>query len=123
VIRDLERLAVDLEAQFPLPPETASIPRTGLFMAVIRSYLPSKRVVQEYAMTVSAWTWLLEEIRKHASRSLVSPGSSVGILAAQSIGEPISQTNLKSFQSAGGFGVPSISRAGVRVGPTTGAVS
>jgi len=44
---------------------------------------------------------LVQALRRHVYRALVAPGEMVGAIAAQSIGEPTSQSTLNTFHHAG----------------------
>ncbi|KAJ2511985.1 DNA-directed RNA polymerase II core subunit rpo21, partial [Coemansia sp. RSA 1937] len=48
-----------------------------------------------------AFDWLLAEIETRFKRAQVNPGEMVGVLAAQSIGEPATQMTLNTFHNAG----------------------
>lgn len=45
--------------------------------------------------------YLFELIKKSYNKSIITPGESIGIIAAQSIGEPTTQLTLNTFHSAG----------------------
>jgi len=56
------------------------------------------------AASINAYTFqhvLANEIRRRVTEALVQPGESVGIIAAQSIGEPSTQFTLDAFHQAG----------------------
>ncbi|KAI9855877.1 MAG: DNA-directed RNA polymerase II subunit rpb1 [Vezdaea acicularis] len=74
---------------------------TILFKALIRSRLAFKRVVLEYSLNKNAFQSVIGEIAERFSRALVNPGEMVGVLAAQSIGEPATQMTLNTFHFAG----------------------
>ncbi|KAG9729113.1 RNA polymerase II largest subunit, partial [Aureobasidium melanogenum] len=74
---------------------------TILFKALLRSRLAFKRLVKEYSLNKLALDNILGDILNRFSRSLVSPGEMVGVLAAQSIGEPATQMTLNTFHFAG----------------------
>ncbi|KAJ2341955.1 DNA-directed RNA polymerase II core subunit rpo21, partial [Coemansia sp. RSA 2671] len=74
---------------------------TLLFQIHLRSTLATKRVIEEYHLTKEAFDWLLAEIETRFKRSQVNPGEMVGVLAAQSIGEPATQMTLNTFHLAG----------------------
>lgn len=74
---------------------------TLLFCIHLRSILASKRVINELRLTPKAFYWLVGEIETRFLKSLVSPGESVGAIAAQSIGEPTTQMTLNTFHHAG----------------------
>jgi DNA-directed RNA polymerase II subunit RPB1 len=74
---------------------------TLLFKAHLRSRLAFKRVVMEYSLNKLAFQNVLGEIESRFSRAAVNPGEMVGVLAAQSIGEPATQMTLNTFHFAG----------------------
>ncbi|KAJ2743394.1 DNA-directed RNA polymerase II core subunit rpo21 [Coemansia sp. BCRC 34301] len=74
---------------------------TLLFQIHLRSTLATKRVIEEYHLTKEAFDWLLAEIETRFKRAQVNPGEMVGVLAAQSIGEPATQMTLNTFHLAG----------------------
>ena len=74
---------------------------TMLVKALFRSRLAFKRVVQEYSLNKLAFDNILGDIEHRFTRSAVSPGEMVGVLAAQSIGEPATQMTLNTFHFAG----------------------
>ncbi|KAI9598262.1 hypothetical protein BDF19DRAFT_493732 [Syncephalis fuscata] len=74
---------------------------TLLFKIHLRSKLASRRVLEEYRLSAQAFEWILGEIETRFSTSLVHPGEMVGVLAAQSIGEPATQMTLNTFHFAG----------------------
>lgn len=84
--------ALSLEAQ-----ENATL----LFKAHLRSRLAFKRLVTEYALNKLAFQHVLGEIRHRFNDAAVNPGEMVGVLAAQSIGEPATQMTLNTFHFAG----------------------
>ena len=72
-----------------------------LWNALLRYYLsPSKLVVKE-RFTKNAFDTLCELIVVGHMKSWVQPGEQVGIVAAQSIGEPSTQLTLNTFHMAG----------------------
>lgn len=72
-----------------------------LFSCQVRSKLAFKRLVVEHRLTKVAFDWVIGEIETRFARSLVNPGEMVGVLAAQSIGEPATQMTLNTFHFAG----------------------
>lgn len=74
---------------------------TLLFKAHLRSRLAFKRVVTEYSLNKLAFQHVLGEIESRFCRAAVNPGEMVGVLAAQSIGEPATQMTLNTFHFAG----------------------
>ncbi|KAK4694851.1 DNA-directed RNA polymerase II subunit RPB1, partial [Lecanoromycetidae sp. Uapishka_2] len=74
---------------------------TLLFKAQLRSRLAFKRLVLENSLNKLAFSHALGEIENRFCRALVNPGEMVGVLAAQSIGEPATQMTLNTFHFAG----------------------
>lgn len=74
---------------------------TLLFKAQVRSRLAFKRLVTESFLNKLAFQHVLGEIESRFCRAIVSPGEMVGVLAAQSIGEPATQMTLNTFHFAG----------------------
>ncbi|KAI9682843.1 MAG: DNA-directed RNA polymerase II subunit rpb1 [Trizodia sp. TS-e1964] len=74
---------------------------TLLFKAHVRSRLAFKRCVVENRLNKLALNHIIGEVGTRFSRSLVNPGEMVGVLAAQSIGEPATQMTLNTFHFTG----------------------
>ncbi|KAI9188659.1 DNA-directed RNA polymerase II core subunit rpo21 [Blastocladiella emersonii ATCC 22665] len=74
---------------------------TLLMQALVRSTLATKRVLEEYRLDSRAFDYVVGEIQTRFAQSLVHPGEMVGIIAAQSIGEPATQMTLNTFHFAG----------------------
>ena len=74
---------------------------TLLFKALLRSRLAFKRLVKEYSLNKLAFDNILGDIASRFAKAVVSPGEMVGVLAAQSIGEPATQMTLNTFHFAG----------------------
>lgn len=74
---------------------------TMLFKAQLRSRLAFKRLVTESSLNKLAFQHVLGEIESRFCRAAVNPGEMVGVLAAQSIGEPATQMTLNTFHFAG----------------------
>lgn len=74
---------------------------TLLFKAQLRSRLAFKRLVMENSLNKLAFQHVLGEIESRFCRAAVDPGEMVGVLAAQSIGEPATQMTLNTFHFAG----------------------
>lgn len=76
-------------------------------------YISPCKCILEYKIGMTQFDNMIENIRVLLSRSLVEPGEMVGIVAAQSIGEPTSQMTLNTKHFAGtskgsNMGVPRI---------------
>ena len=74
---------------------------TILFKAQLRSRLAFKRLAVQLGLNRLAFDHIVGEIENRWGRSKVSSGEMVGVLAAQSIGEPATQMTLNTFHFAG----------------------
>ena len=74
---------------------------TYLIKAQLRSRLAFKRVAIDLRLNKLAFAHILGELESRFTRALVNPGEMVGVLAAQSIGEPATQMTLNTFHFAG----------------------
>jgi DNA-directed RNA polymerase II subunit RPB1 len=81
--------------------EEADYNATILFKSQIRARLCFKRLAIDKRINKLAFEHILGELENRWSRSMVSPGEMVGVLAAQSIGEPATQMTLNTFHFAG----------------------
>ncbi|PKK78623.1 DNA-directed RNA polymerase II subunit RPB1 [Rhizophagus irregularis] len=90
IVKGKDRISVEAQSNATL-----------LFKILLRSWLASKRVIDEFHLNQQALKWILGEIELRFQRSLVSPGEMVGTVAAQSIGEPATQMTLNTFHYAG----------------------
>lgn len=62
-----------------------------LFEISVHDYICPKKCIYKYGLTKKDFTNLLSDIKTSFIKALVQPGEMVGIVAAQSIGEPTSQ--------------------------------
>jgi DNA-directed RNA polymerase II subunit RPB1 len=76
-------------------------PPTLLFKTLYFYYLAPKDLLFNKRFNKLALTMLLESITLNYKRSIVAPGEMVGLIAAQSIGEPTTQMTLNTFHFAG----------------------
>lgn len=74
----------------------SSLKAYPLFEILVRYFLASKTITKYYKLDQLALDWTLNEIRRRFNRGKVDPGEGVGIVAAQSIGEPTTQMTLNS---------------------------
>ncbi|CAH6720811.1 DNA-directed RNA polymerase II subunit RPB1 [[Candida] jaroonii] len=81
--------------------EEAQENATLLFQCLVRSRLASKRVIEEFKLNKMSFEWVVGEIDTQFQKSIVHPGEMVGVIAAQSIGEPATQMTLNTFHYAG----------------------
>jgi len=90
VKRDLERLRAVLYPLRGRLPQSLVDELYAKLSEVVREEGFDERVLQ-----------VIEEVERAYRRSLVEPGEAVGIVAAQSIGEPSTQMTLRTFHFAG----------------------
>ena len=74
---------------------------TILIKAQLRSRLAFKRLAVHQRLNKLAFEHIIGEIESRWARAMVAPGEMVGVLAAQSIGEPATQMTLNTFHFAG----------------------
>jgi DNA-directed RNA polymerase II subunit RPB1 len=74
---------------------------THLFTICLRSHFAVKRIMSNTRLNKKAFEWVLGEIESRFKRAIVNPGESVGCIAAQSLGEPVTQMTLNTFHFAG----------------------
>ena len=72
-----------------------------LFEISLHDYLCPKKCIFKYGLSKKEFKSILDEIKLNYIKALVQPGEMVGIVAAQSIGEPTSQITLNTKHSAG----------------------
>jgi DNA-directed RNA polymerase II subunit RPB1 len=75
-----------------------------MFRVAYYYYLNPASIILRHRFTNESLTFLLEKIIYMYKRSLVNPGEMVGIISAQSIGEPTTQMTLNTFHLAGSSG-------------------
>jgi DNA-directed RNA polymerase II subunit RPB1 len=73
----------------------------ALWAALLRHYLAPHKLIVKERFTVKAFDTACEMILVKNWQSWVQPGEQVGIIAAQSIGEPSTQMTLNTFHLAG----------------------
>ena len=88
---------------------------TELFKVVFYFYLSPKELVMKHRFNKKAILLLLSTIELSYKRALVSPGEMVGMIAAQSIGEPTTQMTLNTFHFAGVASKSNVTRGVPRI--------
>lgn len=68
---------------------------------LLRAYLSPKVLITKYHMQKETFDWVCDEIRRYFKEAIAPPGEMVGIIAAQSLGEPCTQLTLDSFHVSG----------------------
>lgn len=76
-------------------------PPTELFKVLYFYYLSPREILLVRQLSKASIVLMLEIIEKMYKTSLVAPGEMVGMIAAQSIGEPTTQLTLNTFHNAG----------------------
>lgn len=72
-----------------------------LFKLMLYEYLSPKRCIEEYKFNKEQFDNVVKEIIISYNKSLINSGEMVGVIAAQSISEPLSQLTLSSFHKTG----------------------
>lgn len=72
-----------------------------IFRILLREQLSPRRILVEYGMHAVHFDAMMEELTNAYNRNIIQPCEMVGILAAQSIGEPITQFTLNTFHQSG----------------------
>lgn len=76
-----------------------------LFKLAIYEYLAPKRCIEEYKLNKLQFDFVVKEIVRSYNKTLVNYGEMVGIITAQSVGEPLTQQTLSSFHKTGAGGL------------------
>ncbi len=82
-------------SRFKLPNNDGMCNPTKLFHILLLSTFSSKQVLHRHKLNKNGFDWVLKKIEDKFHRGLINPAESVGVLAAQSIGEPATQMTLK----------------------------
>ena len=80
---------------------TRTHPYHKIWCALLRFHLAPHKLIVKERFTKEAFEMLMEIIVVTHMKSWVQPGDQVGIVAAQSIGEPATQMTLNTFHQAG----------------------
>ena len=72
-----------------------------LLEVALNEYLSPNKCIFEYGLSKKEFSLMMDEIKMNFIKSLIEPGEMVGIIAAQSIGEPTSQMTLNTKHFAG----------------------
>jgi len=80
---------------------TNEFPANKVFHAILRFFLAPKKAIVVHRLTEEMFKELMAEIRFRYVKAQCHAGEMVGVLAAQSIGEPTTQLTLNTFHSAG----------------------
>ena len=86
-----------------------------LFKILYYYYLSPKELIMHKKLTRKSIEILLAHINKCYKKSIVAPGEMVGMIAAQSIGEPTTQLTLNTFHFAGVASKSNVTRGVPRI--------
>jgi DNA-directed RNA polymerase beta' subunit/intein/homing endonuclease len=75
-----------------------------LLEVAMHEYLAPVKCIFEYKLSKDKFYEMMAEIKMSFIKAIIEPGEMVGIIAAQSIGEPTSQITLNTKHSAGAAG-------------------
>lgn len=73
-------------------------PANKVFSMLARYYLSPKKIILKHRLQKPAFDLMVEQIKFRFQESLVHPSEMVGVIAAQSIGEPSTQLTLNSVE-------------------------
>jgi|SaaInlStandDraft_1057018.scaffolds.fasta_scaffold00990_10 DNA-directed RNA polymerase beta' subunit len=79
---------------------------------MIKSHLSAKQCIYKYRLPNTILKHIVRLIKHKILHSIINPGEMVGIVAAQSIGEPLTQLVLKSYHQSGGLSNQSVVTTG-----------
>ena len=104
-----------IEGAFNRLNQIVMAPPTELFKVLYFYYLSPKDLLLNKRFNKKALQLLLENIILTYKRSIVTPGEMVGMVAAQSIGEPTTQMTLNTFHFAGVASKSNVTRGVPRI--------
>jgi len=88
---------------------------TNLFKTLYYYYLSPKTLLLKKKLTKKNIIYLLDMIVLYYKKALITPGEMVGMIAAQSIGEPTTQLTLNTFHYAGVASKSNVTRGVPRI--------
>lgn len=68
---------------------------------LIRCYLSPKKCIFDYKFNRTAFDYVINQVKKRFYDSIAHPSDMVGVVAAQSLGEPCTQLTLNTFHLSG----------------------
>ena len=98
ILTDDKTSLMSKQAKFQEVDETSS---KTIFKLALMEYLSPKKCLFEYNLNKEQFDEIVEEVKIAFLKAVVNPGEMVGVITAQSIGEPVTQLNLDSKHSAG----------------------
>ena len=94
VLDEIDKLVVDLKINKKL----AEVKLVGV---IVRHYFSPKKLIFKHRFTKDAFDYMVENFKMKYMEALVQPSDMVGVVAAQSIGEPSTQLTLNTFHLSG----------------------
>lgn len=76
-------------------------PEVRLLGVIIRHYFSPKKLIMQRRFSREAFEYFVEHFKQRYLEALVHPSDMVGVVAAQSIGEPSTQLTLNTFHLSG----------------------
>jgi DNA-directed RNA polymerase II subunit RPB1 len=104
-----------IESAFATLQQIYFAPPTQLFKVLFYYYLSPKDLLLNKRFNKAALEILLQTIILDYKRAIVAPGEMVGMIAAQSIGEPTTQMTLNTFHFAGVASKSNVTRGVPRI--------
>ena len=104
-----------IESAFAKMQQIHYAPPTELFKVLFYYYLSPKDLLMNKRFNQKALEILLSTIILDYKRAIVAPGEMVGMIAAQSIGEPTTQMTLNTFHFAGVASKSNVTRGVPRI--------
>lgn len=94
ILDNIDQLITDLRID-------PKYPEIKLLGVIVRHYFSPKKLIIKYRFTKEAFDYLVEYFKQKYYEALVHPSEMVGVVAAQSIGEPSTQLTLNTFHLSG----------------------
>lgn len=91
-----------------------NIEANPLFESLYKYYMASKIIISG-RLTKKAFEFMLAELESTYRNAIAAPGDAVGVIAAQSIGEPSTQMTLDTFHHTGDGAKANVSRGVPRI--------
>ncbi len=97
----IQELLDDDNLQTTIPTNRNFVQRNIVFDMFIMTKLNPYQMIKVHQFNKDEFTNLMNIITKRLWRAKIQPGSAVGVIAAQSIGEPLMQLTMNMFHNAG----------------------
>ena len=104
-----------IENTFILLEKSEYIAPNSLFKVLYYYYLCPKNLLLNKRMNKAALQYLLDKIVLMYKQAIINPGEMVGVVAAQSVGEPTTQMTLNTFHFAGVASKSNVTRGVPRI--------